>query len=144
MYCYDYPRLMLTVDIALINKKSNEVFILLIKRANEPYKDLWALPGGFVDMDETLIDAAKRELFEETGITETDLKQFYTYGDLNRDPRGRTVSVVYYAFVNQNNTNAVAGDDAAETNWFSLKNLPQLAFDHQKIINELNIFLQLV
>ena len=144
MYCYDYPRLMLTVDIALINKKSNEVFILLIKRANEPYKDLWALPGGFVDMDETLIDAAKRELFEETGIAETDLKQFYTYGDLNRDPRGRTVSVVYYAFVNQNNTNAVAGDDAAETNWFSLKNLPQLAFDHQKIINELNIFLQLV
>lgn len=135
---------MLTVDIALINKKSNEVFILLIKRANEPYKDLWALPGGFVDMDETLIDAAKRELFEETGITETDLKQFYTYGDLNRDPRGRTVSVVYYAFVNQNNTNAVAGDDAAETNWFSLKKLPQLAFDHQKIINELNIFLQLV
>ena len=135
---------MLTVDIALINKKSNEVFILLIKRANEPYKDLWALPGGFVDMDETLIDAAKRELFEETGIAETDLKQFYTYGDLNRDPRGRTVSVVYYAFVNQNNTNAVAGDDAAETNWFSLKNLPQLAFDHQKIINELNIFLQLV
>ena len=144
MYCYDYPRLMLTVDIALINKKSNEVFILLIKRANEPYKDLWALPGGFVDMDETLIDAAKRELFEETGIAETDLKQFYTYGDLNRDPRGRTVSVVYYAFVNQNNTNAVAGDDAAETNWFSLKNLPQLVFDHQKIINELNIFLQLV
>ena len=135
---------MLTVDIALINKKSNEVFILLIKRANEPYKDLWALPGGFVDMDETLIDAAKRELFEETGIAETDLKQFYTYGDLNRDPRGRTVSVVYYAFVNQNNTNAVAGDDAAETNWFSLKNLPQLVFDHQKIINELNIFLQLV
>lgn len=135
---------MLTVDIALINKKSNEVFILLIKRANEPYKDLWALPGGFVDMDETLIDAAKRELFEETGITETDLKQFYTYGDLNRDPRGRTVSVVYYAFVNQNNTNAVADDDAAETNWFSLKKLPQLAFDHQKIINELNIFLQLV
>ncbi len=144
MYCYDYPRLMLTVDIALINKKSNEVFILLIKRANEPYKDLWALPGGFVDMDETLIDTAKRELFEETGIAETDLKQFYTYGDLNRDPRGRTVSVVYYAFVNQNNTNAVASDDAAETNWFSLKNLPQLAFDHQKIINELNIFLQLV
>lgn len=144
MYCYDYPRLMLTVDIALINKKSNEVLILLIKRANEPYKDLWALPGGFVDMDETLIDAAKRELFEETGIAETDLKQFYTYGDLNRDPRGRTVSVVYYAFVNQNNTNAVAGDDAAETNWFSLKKLPQLAFDHQKIINELNIFLQLV
>lgn len=144
MYCYDYPRLMLTVDIALINKKSNEVFILLIKRANEPYKDLWALPGGFVDMNETLIDAAKRELFEETGIAETDLKQFYTYGDLNRDPRGRTVSVVYYAFVNQYNTNAVAGDDAAETNWFSLKNLPRLAFDHQKIINELNNFLQLV
>lgn len=144
MYCYDYPRLMLTVDIALISKKSDEVLILLIKRANEPFKDYWALPGGFVDMDETLLEAAKRELFEETGIAETDLKQFYTYGDLNRDPRGRTVSVVYYAFVNQNNTNEVAGDDAAETNWFSLKNLPRLAFDHQKIINELNIFLQLV
>lgn len=144
MYCYDYPRLMLTVDIALYKTINNQVFILLIKRGNEPFKESWALPGGFVDMDETLIEAAKRELSEETGITDVDLKQFYTYGDLNRDPRGRTVSVVYYSFVNQDKANAVAGDDAADTYWFSIKNLPQLAFDHEIIINELNNFLQLV
>lgn len=144
MYCYDYPRLMLTVDIALFKTINNQVFILLIKRGNEPFKESWALPGGFVDMDETLIDAAKRELSEETGITDVNLKQFYTYGDLNRDPRGRTVSVVYYSFVNQDKANAVAGDDAADAYWFSIKNLPQLAFDHKMIINELNNFLQLV
>lgn len=135
---------MLTVDIALYKTINNQVFILLIKRGNEPFKESWALPGGFVDMDETLIDAAKRELSEETGITDVDLKQFYTYGDLNRDPRGRTVSVVYYSFVNQDKANAVAGDDAADAYWFSIKNLPQLAFDHKMIINELNNFLQLV
>lgn len=135
---------MLTVDIALYKTINNQVFILLIKRGNEPFKESWALPGGFVDMDETLIDAAKRELSEETGITDVNLKQFYTYGDLNRDPRGRTVSVVYYSFVNQDKANAVAGDDAADTYWFSIKNLPQLAFDHEIIINELNNFLQLV
>lgn len=135
---------MLTVDIALYKTINNQVFILLIKRGNEPFKESWALPGGFVDMDETLIDAAKRELSEETGITDVDLKQFYTYGDLNRDPRGRTVSVVYYSSVNQDKANAVAGDDAADAYWFSIKNLPQLAFDHEIIINELNNFLQLV
>lgn len=135
---------MLTVDIALYKTINNQVFILLIKRGNEPFKESWALPGGFVDMDETLIDAAKRELSEETGITDVNLKQFYTYGDLNRDPRGRTVSVVYYSFVNQDKANAVAGDDAADAYWFSIKNLPLLAFDHKMIINELNNFLQLV
>jgi 8-oxo-dGTP diphosphatase len=95
-------------------------------------------------MDENLIQAAERELLEETAISGIELKQFYTYGELNRDPRGRTVSVIYYGFTNQNNTIPIAGDDAADAKWFLISNLPLLAFDHEKIINELNNFLQLV
>ncbi len=144
MYCYEYPRLMLTVDIALFRKVNNQVFILLIKRGNEPFKNSWALPGGFVDMEETLLRAAERELKEETGISGVELKQFYTYGDLNRDPRGRTVSIIHYGFMNHYNAIPIAGDDAADANWFSISKLPSLAFDHEKIINELNNFLQLV
>ncbi len=135
---------MLTVDIAVLKKIENQTFILLIKRGNEPFKNTWALPGGFVEMDENLIQAAERELLEETAISGIELKQFYTYGELNRDPRGRTVSVIYYGFTNQNNTIPIAGDDAADAKWFLISNLPLLAFDHEKIINELNNFLQLV
>jgi 8-oxo-dGTP diphosphatase len=135
---------MITVDIAVLKKIENQTFILLIKRGNEPFKNTWALPGGFVEMDENLIQAAERELLEETAISGIELKQFYTYGELNRDPRGRTVSVIYYGFTNQNNTTPIAGDDAADAKWFLISNLPLLAFDHEKIINELNNFLQLV
>lgn len=144
MYCYEYPRLMLTVDAAVYKNENSQISILLIKRGNDPFKDLWALPGGFVDMDETLDEAVKRELLEETGLKNINMKQFYTYGNPDRDPRGRTVSVVYYSYLDSGSYIINAGDDAADANWFPLNQLPVLAFDHQNIINELNIFLQLV
>lgn len=132
-YCYDFPRPALTADCILFRRKGSDLELLLIQRAFEPFKGNWALPGGFVDMDETTYEAAVRELAEETGIQCKELKQLYTFSELGRDPRGKTVSVVYYAFMNAN-IEANAGDDAAEANWFSINNLPDLAFDHLKII----------
>lgn len=127
---------MVCTDIILFNKIDNDVFLLLIKRLNEPFKDKWALPGGFVDENEDLIDAAKRELLEETSVTNLALEQFKTYGTPGRDPRGHTVSVVYYVITNKGIINPKAGDDARETEWFNIKSLPKLAFDHDKIIEE--------
>ena len=122
-----------TVD-AVILKKREEYLLLLIKRKNEPYKDHWALTGGFVDENEDLKDAAIRELEEETRIKTTDLKQIGAFGTPFRDPRGHTVAVAYFGIVPEN-TIAVADDDAAETGWFPLKDLPKLAFDHLDIVN---------
>ena len=97
----------------------------------------WAFPGGFVDINEPLKDCAARELEEETGLKNIELKQFKTYGTLNRDPRGRTVSVVYYGFVDENKVTIKGKDDASEAQWFPISFLPKLAFDHQDILNEL-------
>ena len=133
MYCYKYPRPALTVDAVVFRKSDNDYKVLLIERKFPPYKGKWALPGGFVDMDETLETAVSRELKEETGLEEVPLEQLNTFGALNRDPRGRTVSVVYWGIA-KNNSNAVAGDDAAKTKWFDVNNLPDLAFDHGKVI----------
>jgi len=135
-YSYNYPRPMVTTDIVLLNKRGAELKILLIKRLNDPFKDSWALPGGFVDKDEALLNAAKRELQEETSITNTRLMQFKTYGDAGRDPRGHTVSVVYYAINTEELLAAKAGDDAKEIKWFSLNKLPEMAFDHNQIVRE--------
>lgn len=135
-YTYDYPRPAVTVDIILITKDELPR-ILLIQRKHAPFKGTWALPGGFLDMDEDLETAALRELQEETHIENIILKQFKTYGAVNRDPRGRTVSVVFYAFV-ENEMEAIAGDDASEAKWFKLSELPTLAFDHQLILDEFN------
>ena len=96
----------------------------------------WALPGGFVEIDEDLDEGAKRELEEETGLTNIDLIQFKTYGKPGRDPRGRTISVVYYGFLTDENLKIMAGDDAAEASWFDFGKLPSLAFDHEQIIEE--------
>lgn len=95
----------------------------------------WALPGGFVEIEEDLDEGARRELIEETGISDVDLKQFKTYGKPGRDPRGRTISVVYYGFIDENIT-IEAGDDASDVAWFSIHNLPPLAFDHELILAE--------
>ncbi len=141
-YTYKYPRPMLCVDIALIQKQSGkESKILLIKRKNKPFKDSWALPGGFMDMDERLDKAAYRELEEETSLKDIKLKRFDVYDSIGRDPRGRTISMVYYAVVEKQNINAKAGDDAAETCFFPLSQLPELAFDHKVIIQDLLRFL---
>ena len=133
-YCYPYPRPAFTVDAAIFDGQK----ILLIKRANDPFKGKWALPGGFMDMDETPKEAAIRELEEETGLQIPDLIQFKTYGTLNRDPRHRTISTVYYHQINAKESTKVKGcDDAMEAKWFSNTDLPELAFDHREIIDEL-------
>ncbi len=138
MFTYKYPRPALTVDCAVFCCCQSKNYVLLIERANEPYKNCWAFPGGFVDMDEDLDTAAYRELKEETGFETIQLKQFKTYGAVNRDPRGRTVSVVYRALFSASVLPPVKGDDdALQAEWIDIEKLPQLAFDHQQIMGEL-------
>lgn len=131
-YNYEYPRALNTVDIIITTEACE---ILLIKRLNEPFKNMWALPGGFIEMDEKLVDSAKRELDEETNLKDIELKQFRTYGDPGRDPRGRNVTIVFYGTCSSA-ADAKAGDDACETRWYNIKNLPKMAFDHQTIIED--------
>lgn len=136
-YTYQYQRPAVTVDNLIIKKTEAGEQILLIERGIEPFKGMWALPGGFVNMDEKLEQAALRELKEETGLTNISLKQFRTYGDPGRDPRHRTISVVFYSIIEHDKKSTpVAGDDAAQAKWFDITNLPALAFDHEQIIHE--------
>lgn len=134
-YTYDYARPMLCVDMIILRKAGKKNEILLIKRGNAPFKDHWALPGGFIEMEEDLIDSAFRELEEETHITNIDLRQLKTYGKPGRDPRGRTISVVFGGFL-EVEQEAQAGDDAKEAKWFPIDQLPSLAFDHNLIVRE--------
>jgi len=127
-------KIFVTVD-AVIVKKTTDCELLLIKRKNEPFKDCWALPGGFVDENEDLEIAAKRELEEETQIKIDALQQIGAFGKPFRDPRSHVVSVAYFGEVSAN-TIATASDDAKEAQWFSIQNLPTLAFDHQDIIEK--------
>lgn len=131
-YTYDYPRPMVTVDLILIYESENPE-IVLIQRKNEPHKGKWALPGGFVEMDEDLNMAAIREMEEETGIKVRSVNQFKTYGTLNRDPRGRSITVVYFALTKTKKT-CIASSDATNAEWFNIKALPPLAFDHETVI----------
>jgi len=133
MYTYKYPRPSLTVDISVFKEIENQHELLLIKRKNPPFAGMWALPGGFVDMDETVETAAKRELYEETNVSGVNLEQFHVFSEIDRDPRGRTVSMVFIGFVKEQQK-VKAKDDAAEASWFKLSKLPQLAFDHARII----------
>ena len=132
-YTYDWPRPMVTVDALIFAAGDNRKSVLLIKRGNEPFKGLWAVPGGFVEMNEELETAAKRELLEETGIEITKLKQMHTFGTIGRDPRGRQITIVFTNSLDQE-IKPNAGDDAAETKWFDVNDLPKLAFDHDKVI----------
>lgn len=129
-------QMLVTVDAAIFLWKDSELNILLIQRKNDPFKDAWALPGGFVDKDEALDKAAKRELKEETGMRAVNLEQFGAFGDPKRDPRGRVVSVGYLGLVSAAREKVKAADDAADAQWYSLNKLPKLAFDHKKIITE--------
>jgi 8-oxo-dGTP diphosphatase len=124
----------LTADIVLVTREARPR-VLLIKRKHDPFAGSWALPGGFVDEGEKLLDAARRELKEETGLSVDDLEQLCTAGDPGRDPRGWTVSVVFLARVDVEQLNAVAADDAEEVGWFHLDELPPLAFDHGMILD---------
>jgi len=132
MYTYQYPRAAITVDAILISLKKS---VLLIERGREPYLGKWALPGGFINMDEPLEVACQRELEEETGIRVGALTQFKAFGAVNRDPRHRTISVLFYVFTDTELA-ACAGDDAAKAQWFPIDQLPELAFDHQQILKE--------
>lgn len=122
-------------DSIVFHREANgEYEVLLIKRGNDPYKDHWAFPGGFVEDDEDLQPAAARELMEETGITAENWYQLCTIGTPGRDPRFRTISVVYTCFADKHTQKAVGADDAKEAKWFPINNLPQLAFDHGEVI----------
>lgn len=130
-YCYSYPRPAVTVDAIIYTQNCKK--ILLIQRKNEPFKNFWALPGGFLDENENIDDAIIREIIEETGLQNLIFQQFMTIGDAKRDPRGHTVTIVYFALC-ENPDLAIAGDDAKCLNWFDQNNLPELAFDHKKIL----------
>jgi 8-oxo-dGTP diphosphatase len=123
------------VDAMVFRRTSQGMQILLIERKKEPFRGQWAFPGGFVDMDETVEQAVVRELQEETGLTDIQLKQYHTFSAVDRDPRGRTVSVVFYGFAGSN-AKPKASDDAARACWHHLNQLPKLAFDHQQILRE--------
>lgn len=134
-YSYDHPRPALTVDCVIFGlDQSNTLKILLIQRSAEPFRGDWALPGGFVNMEEDLETAALRELAEETGVKDVFIEQLYTFGQPGRDPRGRVISVAYYALVNLSEHPVQADSDAESVDWFELDQLPSLAFDHAHII----------
>ncbi len=132
-HTYEYPRPALTVDVAIVTREPRPR-VLLIQRKKDPFAGSWALPGGFVEENERLSDAARRELVEETGVTVADLEQLYTAGDAGRDPRGWTVSVAYLAQVAPDAVKPVAADDASAVGWFALDELPALAFDHAMLL----------
>ena len=133
MYSYEYPHPAVTVDVAVFTQDNKHLKLLLIQRANEPHQGKWALPGGFVDIDEDLETAARRELEEETGITVGDIEQLHTFGTPERDPRERVITVVYTALIPAE-INVNAASDAAAADWFDINELPVLAFDHAEII----------
>jgi 8-oxo-dGTP diphosphatase len=132
MFTYNYPRAALTVDAIIVCIDNGTFKIVLVQRNQEPFKEFWALPGGFINMDETLASACQRELAEETGLDLTELKFYGIYDAIDRDPRGRTISAAYYQIIpfcpllNP-------GDDACKAEWFTVDKLPFLAFDHSKI-----------
>jgi len=131
---YEYPRAALTVDCVVFGLDDEDLKVLLIRRDLPPFEGRWALPGGFVRVDETLEDAARRELAEETGLECAYHEQLYTVGDVDRDPRERVVTVAYYALVKLSDHRVHAATDAREAAWFAVDDLPDLAFDHDKIL----------
>ena len=131
---YEFPRPALTVDCVVFGLDESDLKVMLVERGEAPFRGRWALPGGFVRIDESVDDAARRELREETGIRDVFLEQLYTFGDPGRDPRGPTVSVAYYALVNLSGHAIRATTDAANAAWFAATDLPRLAFDHDRIL----------
>lgn len=133
-HTYQYPRAALTVDCVVFGLADSQLKLLLIERGLEPFKGKWALPGGFVRVDETVDAAARRELQEETGLHDLFLEQLYTFGRVDRDPRERVVSVAYYALVKEAAHETRAATDASDAKWFPVSRLPKLAFDHAEIV----------
>lgn len=134
MYSYEYPHPAVTTDVVIFTLRDKQLKLLLIKRAGKPYQGKWALPGGFVHLDEDLEAGARRELEEETGVSGVYLEQLYTFGAVKRDPRERVITVAYYALIPSNKIALRAATDAEAVGWFGMDELPPLAFDHQGIV----------
>ena len=133
-YIYDWPRPTVSVDAVVFAFFESKAKLLLIKRRYEPFKGKWALPGGFVDIDEELEDAVARELAEETGLVDVRLEQMHTFGNVGRDPRGRQITIAFMGIATEGKKRIKAGDDAAEARWFDIEKLPKdMGFDHEKI-----------
>ena len=133
-YTYEYPRPNLAVDCLIFGLDAGDLKVLLVQRDLKPFEGKWALPGGFVRIKESLDDAAQRELKEETGVGDVFLEQLYTFGEVNRDPRERVVTVAYYALVNLGDHRIKATTDARNAAWFAVSDTPALAFDHEHIL----------
>ena len=131
-YTYDYPRPAVTADSVVFCNGSDGLSVLLIERVNDPFKGCWAFPGGFMDMEENAEDCAKRELKEETGMEVRSLEYLGTFSEVNRDPRGRTITIAYYAVVEK--SDVIGADDASRAKWFPIDSIPSLAFDHEEIL----------
>ena len=130
----EYPRPSVTADVIIFTLRQDDLQVLLVRRKLPPFQGMWAIPGGFVNIDEPLEEAALRELEEETGLRDVYLEQLYTFGDPGRDPRGRVITVAYLSLVPAATVRPRAGDDAAEARWWSVTDLPLLAFDHAGIL----------
>lgn len=133
-YTYKYPRPAVTADCVVITKEEQPK-VLLIQRGADPYKGYWAFPGGFMNMDETTEQCAIRELEEETGLRVSNVHQIGAYSKVDRDPRGRTITVAYLAIIDEP-VQVTGQDDAAKAEWFPLSALPELAFDHAEIMQD--------
>ena len=133
-YTYPFPRPSVTTDCVIFGYDGKDLKVLLVRRGIPTFKGMWALPGGYLQMDENAIDGAKRELFEETGLTDAFIQQFRTFAEVERDPRGRVITIAHFALVRI--TEVRGGDDAAQAMWFCLKDVTQLAFDHDTILGE--------
>ena len=134
-YIYDWPRPMVTVDAVVFTFSGDKAKVLLINRGSEPFKGQWALPGGFVDIDEELEDAVARELEEETGLAGVRLEQMHTFGKCGRDPRGRQITIAFMGIATKGQNKIKAGDDAAQARWFDINKLPKdMAFDHDEVV----------
>lgn len=131
-YCYKYPHPAVTADCVIFGFDGVSIKVLLIQRAIDPYKGKWALPGGFMNIDESAEECARRELEEETGLKTASVEQFYTFTDVMRDPRERVITVAHYALVRLSEVKG--GDDAAKAQWFVQSEIPSLAFDHDRIL----------
>ena len=134
MYSYEHPHPAVTADIVVFTIRDDQLKLLLIRRAFAPHNGKWALPGGFVDIDEGLDEAASRELKEETGVSDVYLEQLYTFGKPKRDPRERVITVAYYALIPSDKMQLQAATDAEAVGWFGMDELPKLAFDHADIV----------
>ncbi|NJN18997.1 MAG: NUDIX hydrolase [Oscillochloris sp.] len=130
-----YERPSVTVDVVIFTLIDRELHVLLVQRRRWPYEGYWAIPGGFINMDESLEQAARRELEEETGVRDVYLEQLFTFGDVERDPRTRVISVAYIAVVRAESQQVRVSDESTDVRWFPVRTLPeQLAFDHEQIL----------